>query len=281
MQGWRVCLTRQRMFAKMSGKSLLLSSLAIVAALVPLFMASSEVYAQPCKVFQFDADYPLAVAPGQTFQVTSTISLTCYQWRTYYGGRVDIVDPASNTVLSISTFEIGTMANVTATVSNSATAPQTEGSWDLKLILYILESGGIVESVSRPIKIQVGAQSVSTTQQTTSTVSITSSEISTTSSQTTGSTVVASETSTMTTTSQTALGTGGVLAALMENSLVVMAALVLLVVALAVLAMRTRGRRPAPQEIGLSRVFCGRCGARNAVTNEFCISCGNKLEQRG
>jgi hypothetical protein len=168
------------MFGKVSCKSLLLSFLAIAAVLVPLSMASSEVYAQSCRVFQFDANYAPTVAPGQTFHVTSTISLACYQWRTYYGGRVDIVDPASNTVLSTSTFEIGWMPTVTATVSNSATAPQTQGSWDLQLILYIFEGGGIVESINRPINIQVGAQSVSTTQQTTLTVSTTSSKISTT-----------------------------------------------------------------------------------------------------
>jgi hypothetical protein len=143
-------------------------------------MASWEVYAQPCRVFQFNANYPPAVAPGQAFQVTSTVSLACYQWRTYYGGRVDIVNPASNTVLSTSTFEIGWMPTVNATVANSATAPQTQGSWDLQLILYIFEGGGIVESISRPINIQVRAQSVSTTQQTTSTISTASSEVSTT-----------------------------------------------------------------------------------------------------
>lgn len=170
-------LTRRRMFGEVSRKSLPLAFLAIAAVLVPLSIASSEVHAQPCQVFQFNANYPPTLAPGQTFQVTSSVSLACYQWRTYYGGRVDIVDPASNTILSTSTFEIGWTPAVNATVSNSATAPQTQGSWDLQLILYIFEGGGIVESVNRPINIQVGAQSVSTTEQTTSTVSTTSSKI--------------------------------------------------------------------------------------------------------
>jgi len=167
------------MFGGVSRKGLLLSFLAIAAVLSPLFMVSSEVYAQPCRVFQFNANYAPTVAPGQTFQVTSTISLACYQWRTYYGGRVDIVDPASDTILSASIFEIGLRPNVNATVSNSATAPQTQGSWDLQLILYIFESGGIVESINRPINIQVGELRV-TTQLTTPTVSTTSSKISTT-----------------------------------------------------------------------------------------------------
>jgi hypothetical protein len=265
------------MFARVSGKSLLLLFLAIAVALPTSSLATLEVHAEPCQVLQFDTSYPPTVAPGEAFQVTSTISLACYQWRTYYGGRVDIVDPASNTVLSISTFEIGTMPNVNVTVSNSATAPQAEGSWDLQLILYILESGGIVGSVKRTINIQVQGQNVSTTQQMTSTASF---EISTTSPQTTPPTAAASETITMATTSQTPpLETGGPLAALTENSLVVIAALALLAIVLAALAMRTRRRRPAPQAATLSQVFCGKCGAKNAVTSEFCVNCGKKLEQ--
>jgi hypothetical protein len=234
------------MFGKVTRKSLLLSFLAIAAVLAPFSMASSDVYAQPCQVFQFDANYPATLAPGQTFQVTSTIRLACYQWRTYYGGRVDIVDPASNAVLSISTFEIGSMPTVNATVSNSATAPQTQGSWDLQLVLYIFEDGGIVESIRYPINIQVGAQSVSTTQQMISTVS--TSTISTTSSQTRGPTAVASQTSTARTTA--AAPTGELIAALTQNSLIVTAVLVILVILLAALAMR--GRRSAPQQIGLT-----------------------------
>ncbi len=270
------------MFGKVLRKSLLPSFLVISAVLVPLSMTSSEVFAQRCQVFQFNANYPPTVAPGQTFQVTSTISLACFQWRSsYYGGRVDIVDPGSNYILSISTFMIGVMPSVTATVSNSVTAPQILGSWDLQLILYIFDRGGIVESFNRPVNVQVRAQGVSTPQQTTSTVSTTSSRISTTSSQTTGLTAVASETITMTTTSHTApLGYGGPLAAFTQNSLIVIAVLVLLVILLATLAMRASVGRSAPQQIGLSQVFCSMCGARNPLTDEFCVSCGNKLERR-
>ncbi len=262
-------------------KGLLFSFLAIAAVLAPLSMAGWEVYAQPCQILQFDANYPPSVAPGKTFQVTSTISLACYQYRTYYEGRVDIVDPASNTLLSTSTFDIGWKPNVTATVSNSATAPQTQGSWNLRLILYIFESGGIVQSSNRHVKIQVGAQSVTTTEQSTSTVSTTSSGISTTSSQTTSPTATASETTTATTTAAPPAGTGGALAALTQNSLLIIAVLALLVIFLAALAMRRRGQRSAPQQNRLPRVFCGKCGTQNRPTNEFCVSCGNKLERRG
>jgi hypothetical protein len=233
--------TRQRMFARVSGKSLLLSFLAIALALLTSPVAPLRVHAGSCQVFEFDAKYPLAIPPGRTFRVTSTISLACYQWRTYYQGRVDIVDPASNTVLSISTFEIGTKPNVNVTVSNSATAPQTEGSWNPQLILYIFESGGIVRSMKRTMNIQVQRQNVSTTQQTTSTTSF---EISTTLPQTTAQMAAAFDTSTTSTSSQTApLETGGPLAALTENSLVAIAALALLAILLAALARRTR--RPA------------------------------------
>jgi VCBS repeat-containing protein len=80
-----------------------------------------------------------------------------------------------------------------------------------------------------------------------------------------------------TTTTQTApLETGGLMA-LTQDSLIIIAVLVLLVILLAALAMKGRGRRALPQQVGQSRVFCGKCGAENPASNEFCVSCGNKL----
>jgi hypothetical protein len=235
-------------------------------------MASSEVYAQPCRVSQFDANYAPTVAPGQKFQVTSTISLACYQWRTYYGGRVDIVEPASNTVLSISTFEIGWMPTVNTTVSNSATAPLTQGSWDLQLILYIFESGGIVESITRPINVQVGGQSVSTTQQTTSTVSTTSSEISTTTqtsyatvttvSTLTPAMVVSISTNTVTTTDNS-----------MSTSYGALVVVLLVVLGATVFLLLTRPTTNRPRVNGNTH-RCSNCGNNLKQADRFCGKCG-------
>jgi uncharacterized membrane protein YvbJ len=65
---------------------------------------------------------------------------------------------------------------------------------------------------------------------------------------------------------------------LQQNSLILIAALVLLVILLGILAMRGRGKQTAPQQQAPSRRFCGKCGAENLASNEFCLSCGQKLK---
>jgi hypothetical protein len=65
---------------------------------------------------------------------------------------------------------------------------------------------------------------------------------------------------------------------LQQNSLLVIAALVILVILFAVLARRGRSQRAVPQQMRPSRTFCGKCGAENPGSNEFCVSCRNKLK---
>lgn len=71
---------------------------------------------------------------------------------------------------------------------------------------------------------------------------------------------------------------GGLTEMLQGNSLLIIAALIILVIALAAIAMSRRGRPSAPPQQGPGRVFCGKCGTENPPTNEFCSSCGNKLK---
>ena len=71
---------------------------------------------------------------------------------------------------------------------------------------------------------------------------------------------------------------GELLDMLQQNSLLIIAALAVLVILFAVLAMRGRGRRSVPQQMAPTRTFCGKCGAENPASNEFCASCGNKLK---
>jgi ribosomal protein L40E len=65
---------------------------------------------------------------------------------------------------------------------------------------------------------------------------------------------------------------------LQQNSLLMIGALIILVIVLAAIAMSRRGRPSAPQQQVAGRVFCGKCGAENPASNEFCSSCGNKLK---
>jgi VCBS repeat-containing protein len=71
---------------------------------------------------------------------------------------------------------------------------------------------------------------------------------------------------------------GDPLDAIQQNSLLIIAALIVLAIMLAAVAMRSRAR-PAPLVPRVaSQIYCGKCGASNPAENEFCSSCGSKLK---
>jgi len=144
----------------------------IIAISVLSIPISSEASNQACQVSIFDPTFPSNVAEGQAVQVTTTVSVQCAQWRTYYSARVDLMDRRSQHLFSTSIFQIGWNPNVTATVSNVAIAPQSNGPWALLLKLYIFEEAGEVASFSHDFDIQVG-NAIANAQQTTSTSSTT------------------------------------------------------------------------------------------------------------
>ena len=88
---------------------------------------------------------------------------------------------------------------------------------------------------------------------------------------------IQSQTQSQTTSQSGTVSTGGLLETLQQNSLVLIGALVLLVILLGIFAMRGRGKQTAPQQQAPSRRFCGKCGAENPASNEFCANCGNNL----
>ena len=109
-----------------------------------MFLLPSPSYAadvQPCQINSWSPNYPSQVSPGQTVQVTSTINVACSQWRTFYTARVDLVNKVTGQWYSTSEFQIGWQPDVNATITNSATAPQTAGRWPLEFNLYIFEEG--------------------------------------------------------------------------------------------------------------------------------------------
>jgi len=87
-----------------------------------------------------------------------------------------------------------------------------------------------------------------------------------------------SQTTQTATTQTTPTTPGELLDMLQQNSLLIIAALAVLVILFAAISMRGRGRRAVPQQMAPSRTFCGKCGAENPASNEFCVSCGNKLK---
>jgi hypothetical protein len=149
----------------MSSKIILF--LLLVALMIP-FVGLHPVYADRCNIDQLNMDYPTASNQGQPIAVSTTMTIQCVQWRTYYTGRIDLVDLQSRSILSSSPFDIGWRPLVAASASNTATAPNYNGLWRLELIIYIFEDGSMVASpIERSIAIQVGASNTSTQQTTT------------------------------------------------------------------------------------------------------------------
>jgi len=109
-----------------------------------MFLLPSPLYAtdlQPCQINSWSPSYPSQVNPGQTIHITSTLNVACGQWRTYYTARVDLVNRVTGQWYSTTEFQIGWQPDVNATITNSATAPQTAGPWQVQYNLYIFEEG--------------------------------------------------------------------------------------------------------------------------------------------
>ena len=80
-------------------------------------------------------------------------------------------------------------------------------------------------------------------------------------------------------TTQTETVTQGSLSQMLQqNSFIIIAALVLLVILFGVLAMRGRGKQTTTPRAAPSQIFCGKCGTANPLSNEFCANCGNNLK---
>jgi hypothetical protein len=149
--------------------SKLILAFLIVAITIP-FIGIKPVYADRCNIDQLNTDYPTASDQGQPIAVSTSMVIECVQWRTYYTGRIDLVDLQTGSILSSSPFDIGWRPVVDTSALNTATAPTQNGLWRLELIIYMFEDGSMVASpVERTIGIQVGPFNTST-QQTTTTV---------------------------------------------------------------------------------------------------------------
>jgi len=134
--------------------------LAIILCLLTFAaLASTSVAAQSsaCQLVQFNPAFPSTVNPSQQVQVKTTITVSCGQWRTYYTGRLDLMDRSSGLILSTAYLNIGQQATYTTTLTNNSTAPQTNGPWNLVLNLYIFEEASMVtSSLNHPVSITVG-----------------------------------------------------------------------------------------------------------------------------
>ena len=118
------------MFARSTGKVLIVM-LASVLTFTALAMGGVQAQSSACQLLQFNPAFPANVNPGQQIQVRTTITIGCGQWRTYYTGRLDLVDRSSGQILSTSYLDIGQKVNYIAFPTNNADRPPDERAMEL------------------------------------------------------------------------------------------------------------------------------------------------------
>lgn len=124
---------------------------------------------QNCEIQFTSLNFPTAVAPGQSVNIKSELSVTCRTSTIDIAGRVDLLNDA-NASLSTQGIHVGFIAEpqktVNFTVINSVTAPSTVGLWKLRVSVIVIAGGLTVGSAEKPVQIQVGqlpTQSIAST----------------------------------------------------------------------------------------------------------------------
>ncbi|HYB85025.1 MAG TPA: hypothetical protein VED86_06820 [archaeon] len=117
--------------------------LGIFAVIVANFPSAS---AQPCVVQNVNYGFPSSVTQGQQITVQTHLTATCIQWGPYwteYSIRVDLTNISTGYVLSTVTYQVGyAQTYVDQVFLNTATAPNSQGPWSLRVDLYIWGGSG-------------------------------------------------------------------------------------------------------------------------------------------
>jgi len=120
---------------------LLLATFTLLVASFP--SASAQ---PPCIVQSINYDFPSAVTLGQQITVKTNLAATCVQWPPYwteYSIRVDLTNLATGFVLSTTTYQVGyAQTNINQVFLNTGTAPNSTGTWLLRVDVYIWGGSG-------------------------------------------------------------------------------------------------------------------------------------------
>jgi len=112
----------------------------------------------PCSIIINSLRYPNSVPAGQSVQVLTTVTSSCYP-STPYAIRVDLLDGTTLRTLSSATIPYNSTSPsfVTYPVVNEVTAPSSSGPWVLQLQAYVVGvlSGQVVTSTSDQFNINV------------------------------------------------------------------------------------------------------------------------------
>jgi hypothetical protein len=138
----------------------------ILIADAPIPVGSQYV---PCDIVNVTLSYSDPAPAGQPIQITSRVTVSCEMYA-YYLIKVELADRSSKLVLSSSTYSYyATTSSVVATLTNDATAPQTAGNWPLQINVIVTrqQGGQVMASTSQIFSITVVpyTQTLTTTQE--------------------------------------------------------------------------------------------------------------------
>jgi KaiC/GvpD/RAD55 family RecA-like ATPase len=126
-------------------------------------VAIPPAYSYYCKVQIDKVDFPSSVSPSQSFQVTTHVTASCpVQLSVSTSVRVDVVDAASNMVLSTGLFATGYSfahgaASVDGVVASNLTAPPSlSGLWSLVVEALFYQQLDLMSAAQHQFAIQVG-----------------------------------------------------------------------------------------------------------------------------
>jgi len=101
--------------------------------------------AQPCVVESVNYDFPPSATVGQQITVTTHLTATCVEWAPYlteYSIRVDLTNIPTGFV-STATYQVGyAQTYINQAFLNTATAPNSQGNWLLRVDVYIWGGDG-------------------------------------------------------------------------------------------------------------------------------------------
>jgi len=135
----------------------------LLLAVFPLLFAClpSASAQPPCVVQNITYAFPSSVSLGQQITVKTHLTATCVQWPPYataYSIRVDLTDVARDVVGSTTTYQVGyAQTYIDQVFVNTATAPNSHGTWLLRVDVYIWGgSGQLLIHMSDYAKLPVG-----------------------------------------------------------------------------------------------------------------------------
>jgi len=101
----------------------------------------------PCLIQNINYNFPTSsIALGQSITVTTHLQATCVQWPPYavqYSVRVDLTDLATAVIGSTITYQVGyTQTYIDQSFPNTITAPNSPGTWNLRVDVYIWGGSG-------------------------------------------------------------------------------------------------------------------------------------------